>query len=75
VRSVRPKIDTRKRRKLPYPFRLQQVSALVPPDDLQACSDREAQQRNEWIPISDAIDVVGTRPADQIACDIVAPEK
>jgi len=58
-----------------YPFSLQQVPALVPPHDLQACSDREAQQRDEGIPESDAIDVAGTRPADQSAYEIVAPEK
>src|SRR5262245_17253301 len=57
------------------PFSLQQVPALVPPHDLQACADCEAQQRNERIRKSNAIDVVGTRPADQIACDLVAPEK
>jgi hypothetical protein len=45
------------------------------PYDLQACSNREAQQRNEGIPKSNAIDVVGTRPADQIACGIIASEK
>jgi hypothetical protein len=57
------------------PFSLQQVPALVPPHDLEACSDREAQQRNEWIPESNAIDVVGARPADQIARDMVAPQQ
>jgi hypothetical protein len=57
------------------PFRLQQVPALVPPHDLKARSDCEAQHRNEGIPKSNVIDVVGTRPADQIARDIVAPEK
>jgi hypothetical protein len=58
-----------------YSFSLQQVPALVPPHDLQACSDCEAQQRNEGIPKSNAIYVVGARAADQIACDIVAPEQ
>jgi hypothetical protein len=64
-----------KRRGVSYPFSLQQVPALVPPHDLQACSNREAQQRNERIPESNAIDVVDARPADQIACDIVAAKK
>ena len=58
-----------------YPFSLQQVPALVPPHDLQACSDGETQQRNEGIRKSNAIDVVGAGPADQIPGDIVAPEK
>ena len=64
-----------KRGGLLYPFSLQQVPPLVPPHDLKACSDREAQQRDEGIPESDAIDVAGTRPADQSAYEIVAPEK
>jgi hypothetical protein len=46
-----------------YPFRLQQVPALVPPHNLQACADCEAQQRDEGIPESNAIDVVGARAA------------
>jgi hypothetical protein len=58
-----------------YPFSLQQVPSLVPPYDFQACSDTEAQQRDEGIRKSNAIYVIGARPADEIACDIVAPEK
>jgi hypothetical protein len=64
-----------KRGGLPYPFSLSQVPALVLPHDFQARADREAQQRNEGIAKSNAIDVVGARPANQVACDIVAPEK
>jgi hypothetical protein len=64
-----------KRRGPLYPFSLEQVTALVPPQDFQACSDREAHQRNEGIRKTNAIDVVATRTADQIACDVVAPEK
>jgi hypothetical protein len=40
-----------------YSFSLLQVSTLVPPNNLQACSDCEAQQWNEGIPKSNAIDV------------------
>jgi hypothetical protein len=36
------------------PFSLQQVPALVPPHDLQACSDCETQQQDEGIPESNA---------------------
>ena len=48
---------------------------MVPPQDLQSCSDGEAHQRKEGILKSNAIDVVCARPADQIPGDIVAPEK
>jgi len=58
-----------------YPFSLQQVMALVSPHDFQASADCEAQQRNEGTRKSNAIDVVGTRAADEIACDVVAPQK
>jgi hypothetical protein len=61
-----------KRGGLFYPFRLQQVPALVSRHNLQACADCEAQQRDEGIPESNAIDVVGARAANQIARDIVA---
>ena len=64
-----------KRRLLPYPFSLQQVRHRCLDADLQACSDGETQQRNEGIQKSNAIDVVGTSPADQIACDVVTTEK
>ena len=64
-----------KRGGLLYPFSLQQVPALVRPHDLQAGSDGETQQRDKGIPESNAIDVIGARPVDQIARDIVAPEK
>ena len=71
----RPNLLLWKRRGLLYSLSLQQMPALVSPHDLQACSDCEAQQRNEGIPKPNAVDVVGTRPADQIACDIVAPKE
>ena len=57
------------------PFGLQQVPALMPPDDLEACPHREAHQRDERVPESYPVDVVGGRAPNQVAGDLVAPEK
>ena len=52
---------------MPYPLSLQQVPALVPPDDLQARANGEPHQGHEGVDESNVIDVVGARTAHQVA--------
>ncbi len=51
------------------------MASLVLGDDFQTCSDRETNHWNEWVPESDAIDVVVPCALNQLTCPMVAPEK
>jgi hypothetical protein len=51
---------------------LQEVTALMAGDDLEASADGEADSRNQWIAKANAVDVLGASFDDQFAAGLIA---
>ena len=56
---------------LPHTLSLQEVTALVLRDDLQACSNSKSQQGDKRIPEANAVHVVRACPGNQLPCDLI----